>query len=126
VAAVDIGTKLRELREERGWSQEEIEVKTGLLRCYTSRVENGHTIPSLQTLEKLARAFEIPMYMLFFDGDGKPKPLRIRNDGESRPAGKPAQESDMIVELQRRFAKMNTKDRNYLIWLAAKLARSGD
>ena len=123
---MDIGTKLRELREERGWSQEEIEVKTGLLRCYTSRVENGHTIPSLQTLEKLARAFEIPMYMLFFDGDGKPKPLRIRNDGASRPAGKPAQESDMIVELQRRFAKMNTKDRNYLIWLAAKLARSGD
>ena len=123
---MDIGKKLRELREERGWSQEVIEDKTGLLRCYTSRVENGHTIPSLQTLEKMARAFEIPMYLLFFEGDGKPKPLRVHSDDESRPSSKPSKDTDQIALLQKRFAKMNSKDRNYLIWLAAKLARSSD
>ncbi len=123
---MDIGKKIRELREERGWSQEVIEEKTGLLRCYTSRVENGHTIPSLQTLEKMARAFEIPMYLLFFEGSGKPRPLLVHTDGETRPGSKPQKDTDQIAILQKRFAKMNVKDRNYLTWLAAKLARSSD
>jgi transcriptional regulator with XRE-family HTH domain len=49
-----------------------MERKTGLLRCYTSRVENGHTIPSIETLEKMARALEVPLYQLFYDGSEKP------------------------------------------------------
>jgi transcriptional regulator with XRE-family HTH domain len=54
--------------EEKHWSQGDIENKTGLLRCYTSRVENGRTIPNVETLEKYARALEIPLYQLFADG----------------------------------------------------------
>ena len=65
-----IGDRLRALREERKLSQGDIEKRTGLLRCYLSRVENGHTVPSVETLEKLARAFEVPLYKLFYDGDG--------------------------------------------------------
>jgi predicted transcriptional regulator len=41
-----IGTRLRQLREQRRMSQGDVEKVTGLLRCYTSRVENGHTVPS--------------------------------------------------------------------------------
>jgi transcriptional regulator with XRE-family HTH domain len=58
---VIIGERLRALREERKLSQGEVEKRTGLLRCYVSRVENGHTVPSVETLEKFARAFEVPM-----------------------------------------------------------------
>ena len=60
-----IGDRLRELREIKNLSQGIIEQRTGLLRCYISRVENGHTVPSIETLEKLARALEVPMYQLF-------------------------------------------------------------
>jgi transcriptional regulator with XRE-family HTH domain len=70
-----IGNRLRELRESKSLSQGDIEKRTGLLRCYISRVENGHTVPSIETLEKMARALEIPMYRLFYDGDA-PTSLR--------------------------------------------------
>jgi transcriptional regulator with XRE-family HTH domain len=53
-----IGERLRDLREQKKMSQGEIEKRTGLLRCYISRVENGHTVPSLETLEKMARIFK--------------------------------------------------------------------
>jgi transcriptional regulator with XRE-family HTH domain len=68
-----ISDRLRGLREEKKLSQGDIEKRTGLLRCYISRVENGHTVPAIETLEKLARAMEIPMYQLFYDGDEPPK-----------------------------------------------------
>ncbi len=55
-----IGDKLKELRETKNLSQGDIEKRTGLLRCYISRVENGHTVPSVDTLEKMARALELP------------------------------------------------------------------
>ena len=45
-----IGARLRQLREQKQMSQGDIEERTGLLRCYVSRVENGHTVPSLETL----------------------------------------------------------------------------
>jgi transcriptional regulator with XRE-family HTH domain len=68
-----IGDRLRELREQKKFSQGDIEHRTGLLRCYISRVENGHTVPAIETLEKLARALEVPMYQLFYDGAKPPK-----------------------------------------------------
>jgi len=66
---MQIGQKLRELRKEKGLSQGHIEQKTGLLRCYISRVENGYTVPNIETLEKFARALEIPLYRFFTDGE---------------------------------------------------------
>ncbi len=69
-----IGTRLRKLREERSLSQGHIEKRTGLLRCYISRIENGHTVPSIETLERLAAAMEIPLYQMFYEGD-EPPPL---------------------------------------------------
>src|ERR1043166_2456751 len=68
-----ISDRLRELREEKKLSQGDIEKRTGLLRCYISRVENGHTVPAIETLEKMARALEVPLYQLFYKGDEPPK-----------------------------------------------------
>src|ERR1039458_1686531 len=68
-----IGERLRALREQKNFSQGEVEKRTGLLRCYISRVENGHTVPAVETLEKFARALEVPMYQLFYDGEEPPK-----------------------------------------------------
>jgi len=68
-----IGDRLRAIREAKEFSQGDIEKRTGLLRCYISRVENGHTVPTVETLEKMARALEVPMYKLFYDGAAPPK-----------------------------------------------------
>jgi transcriptional regulator with XRE-family HTH domain len=66
-----VGTRIREIRAARKLTQGDIERRTGLLRCYVSRVENNHTTPSVETMHKLARALEVPTYALFVD-DGKP------------------------------------------------------
>ncbi len=68
-----IGERIRLLRETKKLSQGDIEKRTGLLRCYISRVENGHTVPAIETLEKLARAMEVPLYQLFYDGEEPPE-----------------------------------------------------
>jgi transcriptional regulator with XRE-family HTH domain len=67
-----LGDRLKSLRNERGISQGEMERRTGLLRSYISRVENGHTLPSVDTLVKMARALEVPLYRLFYDGEQPP------------------------------------------------------
>jgi len=69
-----IGERLKALREQKKLSQSDIEKRTGLLRCYISRVENDHTVPSVDTLEKMARALEVPMYRLFTDEAHVKKP----------------------------------------------------
>ncbi len=83
-----IGERLKALREQKKMSQGDIEKRTGLLRVYISRIENGHTVPAIETLEKMARALEIPMYQLFYDGE-KPRSRNFRErkmDGVVRAA----------------------------------------
>ena len=62
---MNIGETIRNYRLQKGMSQGDIEKRTGLLRCYLSRVENGHTIPSLDTLSKIAGAMEIALSQFF-------------------------------------------------------------
>ena len=72
-----IGDRLRALRIEKKFSQGEVEKRTGLLRCYLSRVECGHTVPNIETLEKWARALEVPLYVLFYDSEEPPAPPKL-------------------------------------------------
>src|SRR5215831_6887031 len=76
-----IGERIRAWREKRGLTQGDIEQRAGLLRCYLSRVENGHTVPSIETLEKIARALEVPLYQLFYDGDKPPAAIVLPKTG---------------------------------------------
>jgi transcriptional regulator with XRE-family HTH domain len=80
-----IAGRLRALREEKQLSQAHIEKRTGFLPCYISRVENGHTVPAIETREKLARAMEVPLYQVFYDGETSavPPSLAKRNGAPS-------------------------------------------
>src|SRR4029077_4590419 len=69
---VNIGEVIKTYRSQRGLSQGDIERRTGLLRCYLSRVENGHTVPSLETLAKIAEAMDISLAD-FFPGTETPR-----------------------------------------------------
>jgi transcriptional regulator with XRE-family HTH domain len=84
-----IGERLQAIRKAKKLSQGDIEKRSGLFRCYTSRVENGHTVPSVETLEKFARALEVPLYQLFYDGEKPPKssdldPVKETTGGDFR------------------------------------------
>jgi len=120
-----IGRRLRKLREEKSLSQGDIEKRTGLLRCYISRVENGHTVPSLETLERLASALEIPLYQLFFEGDDAPvlPNLSSRKTSEELVMDEEAEKQVRFFEKVKRILdRIEEKDRQLLLYMAQKLA----
>ena len=120
-----IGDRLRALREEKKLSQGDIEKRSGLFRCYISRVENGHTVPAIETLEKLARALEVPMYQLFYDGEEPPKlpNLPKRKSSDEIAWGSSGKDARYHSKLRRLLAKSAEEDRKLLLNLAQKMAR---
>ena len=120
-----IGRRLRNLREEKNLSQGDIEKRAGLLRCYISRVENGHTVPSLETLERLAAALEVPLYQLFYEGE-EPPPLpnlSARQTTEDLAVSEEAEKENRFFEKVRRvLGRIDEKDRQLLLYMAQKLA----
>jgi transcriptional regulator with XRE-family HTH domain len=119
-----IGDRLRVLREETNYSQGEIEKRTGLLRCYISRVENGHTVPAIETLEKFARALEVPMYQLFYDGEQPPKlpNLPKRRTGDDIAWGTSGKEAELLTKFRRLLSKTKPADQRVLMFMAQKMA----
>ena len=105
---MDIGERLRELREARHLSQGDIQTRTGLFRCYVSRVENGHTIPSLETLGKFAKALDLELYQLFYSASHKAAPKVTREEPLAR-------DERNLVDLLKR---MSPPDRKLLLQLA--------
>jgi transcriptional regulator with XRE-family HTH domain len=120
-----IGDRLRELREEKKLSQGDVEKRTGLLRCYISRVENGHTVPAVETLEKLARAFEVPLYQLFYEGNEPPKlPNLLKQKSSDEDAwGSTGKNAAYLSKLRRLLGKSNPENRKLVLLMAQKLAR---
>ena len=111
-----IGERLKVLREQKKQSQGDIEKRSGFLRSYISRIENGHIVPSVNTLEKLARALEVPTYRLFTDQERIERPdipavrtKRQQIDSELRPFAK-------------LIARMKIRERKLLLHLAARMA----
>ena len=120
---MDIGHRLTSLREEKKLSQGDIEKRTGLLRCYVSRVENGHTVPAVETLEKMARALEVPMYRLFHEGEAASSVRNLKLPTGSEEWGSTGKEADYISKLSRLLAKMEPGDQKLLLHMAQKVAR---
>ena len=117
-----IGDRLKELRESKQMSQGDIEKRTGLLRCYVSRVENNHTVPSVETLEKMARALEVPMYRLFHDGEA-PTGLRKLKPSRDEEFGSTGRHAAYFSKLCKLLAKMEPEDQKLLLHMAQKVAR---
>ena len=119
-----IGDRLRDMREEKKLSQGDIEKRTGLLRCYISRVENGHTVPAIETLEKMARALEVPLYQLFYDGEEPPKlpNLPKRRSADDVAWGSSGKDGRYLNKLRRLLAKAEEEDRKLLLHMAQKMA----
>jgi transcriptional regulator with XRE-family HTH domain len=121
-----IGDHLRLLREQKHLSQHDIERRTGLLRCYISRVENNHTTPSVETLEKMAGGLGIPFYQLFYDGPEHletPAPtldVKARADDGWGNEGKGAR---YLLNLRRYLSQMTPSDRAILMTVVSQLVK---
>src|SRR5271163_1077688 len=120
-----IGDRLRELRNRKKLSQGEIENRSGLQRAYLSRVENGHTVPNIETLEKWAKALEVPIYQLFYDGAEpfKASDLPVWKSTEQAAWGSSGQDAEYLKQLRRLLRKINEANRRLLLQMAARLAR---
>ncbi len=110
---MEIGITIRSFRLERGLSQGDIEKRTGLLRCYLSRVENGHTIPSLETLTKIAHALEVPLGQFFAEStSAREVPAQKISDDELR----------FLTQIRRYSSSLNESDKKLLLAMARKFA----
>ena len=108
-----IGDRLREMREAKKLSQGDIEKRTGLLRCYISRVENGHTVPSLDTLAKIAQALDLPLAQFFAeDSLGREMNTQKLTDEELR----------FLTQIRRYSSNLNDSDRKLLLAMVKKFA----
>jgi len=112
------------MREEKHFSQGDIEKKTGLLRCYISCVENGHTVPAIETLEKMARALEVPMYELFYDGEEPPKlpNLPKHKSSEEKAWGNSGKDERFLSKLRRLLGKSDEQHRKLILHMAQNMA----
>src|ERR1019366_6393435 len=107
--AMNIGGTIRAYRLQKGMSQGDIEKRTGLLRCYLSRVENGHTVPSLETLQKIAYALDLQLAQFFSDEavSREMSSLRLSED-----------EIRFLTQIQRYASRLSENDRKLLLDLS--------
>jgi transcriptional regulator with XRE-family HTH domain len=119
-----IGDRLRELREKKKLSQSDIEKRTGLVRPYISRVENNHSVPNIETLQKMARALEVPMYQLFYDGEEPPKLQNLGNCKSSDDIawGSSGKDARFLSKLRRLLGKSDEQHRKLILLMAQKMA----
>jgi transcriptional regulator with XRE-family HTH domain len=113
--AMNIGTTIRGYRLQKGMSQGDIEKRTGLLRCYLSRVENGHTVPSLETLQKIAKALDLQLSEFFAD-EIISKEMSGLNLGQ--------EEIRFLTQVQRYSANLSESDRRLLLAMVRKFAQT--
>ena len=113
--AMSIGATIRAYRLQKGMSQGDIEKRTGLLRCYLSRVENGHTVPSLETLQKIAFALDLQLAQFFSD-------QTVSQDMSALHLGE--DEIRFLTQIQRYSARLSENDRKLLLAMVRKFAQT--
>ena len=114
---VNIGDVIRSYRGDRGLSQGDIERRTGLLRCYLSRVENGHTVPSLETLAKIAEALDISLAD-FFPGSETPS----ERDAQKMLGELSEEEVRFLAEIKKYSTTLNEGDKRLVLAMIRKMA----
>jgi transcriptional regulator with XRE-family HTH domain len=106
---MQVGQRLRELREKRGWTQGDVERASGMLRAYISRVELGRTVPSVESIERFAAILDVPTYEVFREGP---------------TVGIARSRKDSTYDLLARYiVKLSAPDRDFILKLARRLAK---
>jgi transcriptional regulator with XRE-family HTH domain len=125
IHAMLIGAHISVIREARKRSQGDVETRCGLLPVYISRVEIVHLVPSIETLEKLARALEVPLYQLFHEAKERPMGphLPSRKLAAEITWGTTRKEIYFWEKLRGLLARMSESDRRLLLHMPRKMAK---
>ena len=117
-----IGDRLRTIREAKNLSQGDVEERSGLFRCYISRVENGHTVPALATLEKIARALDMPLYQVFYESEtGPASGIAGQHSQSTLEWGNSGRSARYVHRITRLLARVTQRDRNLLMELLKEI-----
>jgi transcriptional regulator with XRE-family HTH domain len=119
-----VGERIRALREEKKLTRGDIQERTGLQRTYIWRVENGYTVPAIETLEKFARGLDVPIYRFFYEGKGRPPLVPVNESGGLW--GTQGKEKKMLRRFRRLLGQMDEGQRSLLVYLAEEMARRAD
>lgn len=119
-----VGERIRALREEKKLSRGDLQERTGLQRTYIWRVENGYTVPAIETLEKFARGLEVPIYRFFYEGKGRPPLVPVTESGNLW--GAIGEDRKLLKKFRRVLAEMEEEQRSLLFYLAEEMARRND
>ena len=109
-----VGKSLQAIRIDKGLSQGDIERRTGLLRSYLSRVENGHTVPSLDTLAKIAGALQVSLSELIDPPESK--------SSKNSPAFGDKRQARFWNLMRKYVPILKERDRRVLVGLARRMA----
>lgn len=119
-----VGERIRALREEKKLTRGDIQERTGLQRTYIWRVENGYTVPAIETLEKFARGLGVPIYKFFYEGKGRPPLVPVTESGGLWGAN--GEDKKMLRRFRRLLGRMDEAERSLLVYLAEEMARRAD
>jgi transcriptional regulator with XRE-family HTH domain len=120
---MNIAERLRSIREDKGLSQGDVERRSGLSRCYISRVEHGNTTPSVETLERFARAFDMKLYQLLYDGSEPPKSEPVGNFDGGKGGATKGKNARFLAKLRCHLAQMNERDRTVMMATVSQMAQ---
>jgi transcriptional regulator with XRE-family HTH domain len=121
---INVGARLRAERKARNLSQADIERRTGLPRCRISWLENGRAIPTIETLEKISDALEIPVYRLLYDGEEPAQPVKMSSKIAANGNRMRGRKSGvrLLGELREHLYRMCEDDQYLLLFIARKMA----
>jgi transcriptional regulator with XRE-family HTH domain len=119
-----VGERIRALREEKKLTRGDLQERTGMQRTYIWRVENGYTVPAIETLEKFARGLDVPIYRFFYEGRGRPPLVPVTESGGLW--GAQGDEKKMLKRFRRLLGQMDESERSLLVYLADEMARRKD
>jgi transcriptional regulator with XRE-family HTH domain len=120
-----IGERIRALREEKKLTRGDIMERTGLQRTYIWRVENGYTVPAVETLEKFARGLGVPIHRFFYDGKEPPPLVQVNSEGRGLWGGS-GDDKKTLKKFRHFLSKLDETERSLLLYLAEEMARRND
>jgi transcriptional regulator with XRE-family HTH domain len=120
---INIGARISAERKAKSLSQADLERRCGLARCRISWLEHGRAVPTIETLERIADALQIPPYRLLCD-DGPAQAVQLSGEAAAKGNRRQSRRNGvwLLGEVQECVSLMREDDQRLLLFIARKMA----